>query len=157
MTTDNDSRITESTPTLELLVQITPRSDRQSSDELSKVDSPVLVIVKHAEDVACKGRRVTEAACVQGSSVISMCVFPLLLLCIASLQVDCPPPRGVVEWHTCTTHSCETAIAETERSTLTGRTECISLRMSLDPAVLMGSLCGRVHVLLSGLVASLSI
>lgn len=62
MTTDNDSRITESTPTLELLVQITPRSDRQSSDKLSKVDSPVLVIVKHAEDVACKGRRVAEAA-----------------------------------------------------------------------------------------------
>lgn len=47
--------------TLELLIQITSRSYGQSSNKLSKVNCPVLVIIEDAKDVACESGRVSEA------------------------------------------------------------------------------------------------
>ena len=48
------------TRTLELLIQSSTGRDRESTDELLKVDSAVLVLVKDLEDVVCELARVAE-------------------------------------------------------------------------------------------------
>ena len=46
--------------TFQLLVQSPAGGDRKGTNELFKVDSPVLVLVKHVEDVVRELSRITE-------------------------------------------------------------------------------------------------